>query len=116
MALVPVLQVVALALVVFVMPEYVSGADDHLDRRGFTLLGLVMLTAIAGFATVVEGGSSSLVGAALVVVALVLALVFLRVEKHTDHPAIEVDVLFAPSLGPLYLAAVASGSSRPPSR
>lgn len=109
-ALIPVLQFVALLLVVFVMPEYRAGADAHIDGRGFVLLGLIMLLAIFGFVEVVGGGVDSAVGAVLLVAAVAVGVAWYRYEKRVDHPAVDVRVLLSRSLFPLYAGAICYGA------
>lgn len=107
---IPVLQLVALLLVVFVMPEYRAGADAHIDGRGFVLLGLIMLLAIFGFVEVVEGGVDSAVGAALLVAAVAVGVAWYRYEKRIEHPAVDVRVLLSRALFPLYAGAICYGA------
>ncbi|MDR1355896.1 MAG: MFS transporter [Propionibacteriaceae bacterium] len=107
---VPALIAVAVLLVFIVMPEFVSGADPYIDIKGFALLGLVMFLTIIGFVEVVEGGVNSGIGAVALVAAGLVAAVWYRYEKHTEHPAIDVRVLFSRELGPLYLSAIAYGA------
>ena len=108
--IIPVLQFIAVLLVIFVMPEFVSGADSHIDVRGFVLLGLIMLLAIFGFVEVVEGGMESAIGAALIVAALVVGVFWFRYQKRIEHPAIDVRIMFSRKLFPLYIGAICYGA------
>jgi MFS family permease len=108
--IVPALILVAVLLVWLVMPEFVSGADPHLDIPGFALLGLIMFVTIIGFVEIVGGGLDSVIGVACLLVAAVLAWFWYRFEKRREHPAIDVKVLFSRSLGPLYLGAISYGA------
>jgi MFS family permease len=101
---------VCVLLVLFVMPEFVSGADSHIDVKGFVLLGAIMFITILGFVEVVEGGADSAIGAVCLLVAIILGVIWYRLEKRTEHPAIDVKVLFSRSLGPLYLGAICYGA------
>lgn len=107
---VPILVAAAVLLVFFVMPEFVSGANPHIDVPGFALLGLIMLVTIVGFVTVVEGGAASLIGVVALLASAGVAVLWYRYEKRTEHPAIDVTLLFSRDLGPLYLAAIAYGA------
>ncbi|MBE6471042.1 MAG: MFS transporter [Coriobacteriaceae bacterium] len=109
-AIIPALQLVAVLLVVFVMPEYQANAHPHIDVKGFVLLGLVMLLAILGFVEVVEGGIDSVVGALLIAAAIGVGVAWYRYEKRTDHPAVDVRVLLSKSLFPLYAGAICYGA------
>ncbi|MDR1033946.1 MAG: MFS transporter [Bifidobacteriaceae bacterium] len=108
--IIPVLIFIAVLLVLFVMPEFVSGADSHIDAKGFVLLGAVMFVTIIGFVEIVEGGTESLIGGAALVIAGAIAAYWYRYEKRTEHPAIDVNVLFSRQLGPLYLGAICYGA------
>ncbi|MDR2108046.1 MAG: MFS transporter, partial [Coriobacteriales bacterium] len=107
---VPVLALVAVLLVLFVMPEFISGAHPHLDKLGFVLLAVVMFLAILGFVEVVEGGLDSAIGAALLVAALVVGVIWFRYEKRQQYPAIDVRLLLSRSMAPLYIAAICMGA------
>ncbi|MDR2586870.1 MAG: MFS transporter [Coriobacteriales bacterium] len=109
-AIIPALIFIAVVLVFFVMPEFVSGADTHIDGKGFVLLGLIMFVAIIGFVTIVEGGVESVLGVAALLVAAGIAVYWYRYERRTEHPAIDVRVLFSRQLGPLYLGAICYGA------
>lgn len=109
-ALVPVLVAIAVLLVLFVMPEFISGAHPHIDRLGFALLALVMFLAILGFVEVVEGGLDTLIGAVLLAAALVVGVFWFRYEKRQEHPAIDVRLLLSRSMAPLYIGAICMGA------
>jgi MFS family permease len=109
-AIIPALILIAVVLVLFVMPEFVSGADPHIDVKGFVLLGVIMFVAIIGFVTIVEGGVQSVLGAAALLLAAGIALYWYRYERRTERPAIDVRVLFSRQLGPLYLGAICYGA------
>jgi MFS family permease len=109
-ALVPGLVLIAVILVIFVMPEFVSGAHPHIDRRGFVLLAAVMLLAILGFVEVVEGGLDSVIGATLLTAALAVGLIWFHYEKKQEHPAIDVRLLLSRSMAPLYIGAICMGA------
>jgi MFS family permease len=108
--IIPLLILFAVLLVVFVMPEFVSGADSYIDVKGFALLGAIMFVTIIGFVEIVEGGLDSVIGVSALVVAAVLAVLWYRYERRTEHPAIDVKVLFSRQLGPLYLGAICYGA------
>ena len=109
-AIIPGLQLIAVLLVVFVMPEFVSGADSHIDKLGFILLGIIMLLAIFGFVEVVEGGMESAVGAALIIAALIVGVFWFRYQKRIEHPAIDVNIMFSRRMFPLYIGAICYGA------
>jgi MFS family permease len=108
--IVPVLTFLAVLLVVFVMPEFVSGAHPHIDRLGFLLLAVVMFLAILGFVVIVEGGIQSLAGALLLAAALLVGVLWFRYEKRQEHPAIDVRLLLSRTMAPLYIGAVCMGA------
>lgn len=108
--IIPILQAVCVVLVVFVLPEFVSGADSHIDAKGFIGLAFIMLLAIFGFVEVVEGGVDSLVGAVLIILALGIGVFWYRYQKRIDNPAIDVRVMFTRRLFPLYIAALCYGA------
>jgi MFS family permease len=109
-AIVPVLTFIAVLLVLFVMPEFVSGAHPHIDKRGFLLLAIVMFLAICGFVEIVEGGIDSLIGAILLIAALIVGVFWFRYEKRQEHPAIDVRLLLSRTMAPLYLGAICMGA------
>jgi MFS family permease len=109
-ALVPILTFLAVLLVWFVMPEFVSGAHPHIDKLGFVLLAAVMFLAILGFVEVVEGGLASAIGAVLLAAALAVGVVWFRYEKTQEHPAIDVGLMLSRSMAPLYIAAICMGA------
>ena len=104
------LQLISVALVWFVFPEHVSGADTHIDGKGFAGLALFMLLAIFGFTEVVEGGAESAVGAVLIACALIVGFFWYRYQKRAEHPAIDVRVMFTRRLFPLYIGAMCYGA------
>ncbi|MDR2672354.1 MAG: MFS transporter [Coriobacteriales bacterium] len=108
--IVPLLQVIAVAIVVFVMPEYVSGAHPHIDAKGFIVLGVIMFVAILGFVEVVVGGLDTVIGVFCLLASAVIGVVWYRMEKRTEHPAIDVRVLFSRRLAPLYVSAICYGA------
>jgi MFS family permease len=108
--IVPVLTFIAVLLVLFVMPEFISGAHPYIDKLGFVLLGIVMFLAIFGFVEIVEGGLDSLIGAVLLVGALVVGTAWFRYEKRQEHPAIDVRLLLSRSMAPLYIGAICMGA------
>ena len=109
-AFIPLLHVICTLLVIFVMPEYVTGANTQIDHKGFVLLGVFMIVAILGFTEVVEGGLDSAVGAALLIGAIVVGVFWYRHEKRAKNPAIDVSVMFSRRLFPLYIAAICFGA------
>jgi MFS family permease len=109
-AIIPVLVLIAVLLVFFVMPEFVSGAHPHIDRLGFVLLAAVMFLAILGFVEIVEGGVDSIIGAALLIAALAIGMVWFRYEKKQEHPAIDVRLLLSRTMAPLYIGAICMGA------
>jgi MFS family permease len=92
------------------MPEFVSGAHPHIDKLGFVLLGVIMFLAIFGFVEVVGGGLDSLVGATLLVVALVVGFFWFEYEKKQEYPAIDVRLLLSKTMAPLYISAICMGA------
>jgi MFS family permease len=109
-SLVPILTCMAVLLVFFVMPEFVSGAHPHIDKLGFILLAIVMFLAIFGFVEVVEGGMDTAIGATLLVAAIVVGVFWFRYEKKQEHPAIDVRLLLSRAMAPLYVGAVCMGA------
>ena len=109
-AFIPFLHVVCTLLVIFVMPEYVTGANTHIDRKGFVLLGIFMIVAILGFTEVVEGGLDSIIGIVCLAAAIIIGVIWYRYEKRTPNPAIDVNVMFSRKLFPLYVAAICFGA------
>ncbi|MDR2619607.1 MAG: MFS transporter [Propionibacteriaceae bacterium] len=109
-AIVPALVALAVALVWLVMPEYVSGANKYLDKLGFLLLAIVMFLAILGFVEVVEGGWDTAIGAALLIAAAAVGLVWFRYELRQEHPAIDVQLLLSRAVAPLYVGAICMGA------
>jgi MFS family permease len=109
-AIVPVLTFLAVLLVFFVMPEFISGAHPHIDKLGFALLALVMFFAIFGFVEIVGGGADSLIGAVLLIAALVVGFFWFRYEKKQEHPAIDVRLLLSRTMAPLYIGAICMGA------
>ncbi|MDR0627310.1 MAG: MFS transporter [Bifidobacteriaceae bacterium] len=109
-SLIPALTFVAVLLVLFVMPEFVSGAHPHIDKLGFLLLAVVMFLAIFGFVEVVEGGLATGIGAFLLVAAVGVGVVWFRYEKRQEHPAINVRLLLSRSIAPLYVGAICMGA------
>ena len=107
---IPVLHAICTALVIFVMPEYVTGADKAIDHKGFVLLGLFMIVAILGFTEVVEGGTDTAVGVVFLVAAAAVGVWWYRWEKRAPHPAIDTRVMFSRRLFPLYVAAMCFGA------
>lgn len=105
-----VLQLVSVALVWFVLPEFVTGANTHIDAKGFVGLAVFMLLAIFGFTEVVEGGTESIIGVVLIVVALAVGVVWYRYQKRAENPAIDVKVMFTRKLFPLYIGAMCYGA------
>jgi MFS family permease len=108
--IVPILTFIAVLLVLFVMPEFVSGAHPHIDKLGFLLLAIVMFLAIFGFVEIVEGGIDSLIGAILLVAALIVGVFWFRYEKGQEHPAIDVRLLLSRAMAPLYIGAICMGA------
>jgi MFS family permease len=108
--LVPALVLAAVLLVFFVMPEFISGAHPYIDKIGFVLLACVMFLAIFGFVEIVEGGLDTAIGAALLVAALAVGVVWFRYEKRQEYPAIDVRLLLSRSMAPLYIGAICMGA------
>ncbi|MDR2380426.1 MAG: MFS transporter [Bifidobacteriaceae bacterium] len=108
--IVPGLVCLAVALVWFVMPEFISGAHPYIDKRGFLLLAIVMFLAIFGFVEVVEGGWASVIGAVLLVAAVGTGVSWFRYEKTQEHPAIDVRLLLSRTMAPLYVGAICMGA------
>ncbi|MDR1088456.1 MAG: MFS transporter [Coriobacteriales bacterium] len=109
-ALIPVLTFLAVLLVFFVMPEFVSGAHPYIDVRGFVLLAAVMFLAIFGFVEIVEGGLDTAIGSVLLIAALIIGIFWFRFEKKQEYPAIDVRLLLSRSMAPLYVAAICMGA------
>ena len=109
-AFIPLLHVVCTLLVIFVMPEYITGASTRIDHKGFVLLGIFMIVAILGFTEVVEGGLDTALGAVLLVAAIVVGVLWYRYEKRTENPAVDVRIMFSRRLFPLYIAAICFGA------
>jgi MFS family permease len=108
--LIPALVLIAVLLVIFIMPEFISGAHPHIDKLGFILLAVVMFLAIFGFVEIVEGGLDTLIGAVLLVAALIVGVVWFRYEKQQEYPAIDVRLLLSRSMAPLYIGAICMGA------
>jgi MFS family permease len=109
-AIVPLLVLIAVVLVFFVMPEFISGAHPHIDKLGFLLLAVVMFLAIFGFVEIVEGGLDTAIGAVLLAAALIVGILWFRYEKTQEHPAIDVRLLLSRSMAPLYIGAICMGA------
>lgn len=109
-AFIPFLHLLCTLLVVFVMPEYVTGANTKIDRKGFVLLGVFMMVAILGFTEVVEGGLDSVIGVVFLVAAIAVGVFWYRYEKRTENPAVDVSIMFSRRLFPLYVAAMCFGA------
>jgi MFS family permease len=107
---IPVLTLLAVALVWFVMPEFVSGAHPYIDKLGFILLAIVMFVAILGFVEVVGGGLDSVIGAVFLAAAIIVGVVWYRYEKKQEFPAIDVTLLLSRSMAPLYIGAICMGA------
>lgn len=107
---VPALQTVSVVLTWTALPEFVTGANTHIDAKGFIGLAVVMLLAIFGFTEVVEGGTESIVGAVLIIAALAVGAAWYRNQKRVEHPAIDVRVMFTRRLFPLYCGAMCYGA------
>ncbi|MDR3315251.1 MAG: MFS transporter [Coriobacteriales bacterium] len=108
--IVPVLTFIAVLLVLFVMPEFVSGAHPYIDKLGFVLLAAVMFLAILGFVEIVGGGLDTLIGAVLLIAALIVGIVWFRYEKRQEHPAIDVTLFLSRTMAPLYIGAICMGA------
>jgi MFS family permease len=108
--IIPVLTFLAVLLVFFVMPEFISGAHPYIDKLGFVLLGVVMFLAIFGFVEVVVGGLESVIGAVLLVAAVVVGFFWYRYEAKQEYPAIDVKLLLSSSMAPLYIGAICMGA------
>ena len=109
-AFIPFLHLVCTLLVIFVMPEYITGANTYVDRKGFILLGVFMIVAILGFTEVVGGGLDSIIGIVCLATAIVIGVIWYRFEKRAENPAIDVRVMFSRKLFPLYVAAICFGA------
>jgi MFS family permease len=109
-AIIPVLTFIAVLLVIFVMPEFISGAHPYIDKLGFVLLGVVMFLAIFGFVEIVEGGLDTVIGAVLLIATLIVGTVWFKYEKKQEHPAIDVRLLLSRSMAPLYVGAICMGA------
>ena len=107
---IPLLHIVCTLLVIFVMPEYVTGAANEIDRKGFILLGLFMIVAILGFTEVVEGGTDTIIGIVFLVLAAAVGIYWYRYEKRVPNPAIDTTIMFSRRLFPLYVAAMCFGA------
>lgn len=107
---IPILHVICTLLVIFVMPEYVAGAQHSIDGKGFVLLGLFMIVAILGFTEIVEGGTDSVIGIVFLVAAGAIGTYWYRYEKRVDDPAIDTKIMFSRRLFPLYVAAMCFGA------
>jgi len=102
--LIPIITgLIATVLVVFVMPEFISGAPLKIDVWGFVLLGLIMLLAIFGFVTIVDA-ETWYVGLILLALTAVVVYFWIKYELKQEVPAVDIRILFSKAIGPFYLA------------
>ena len=84
--------VIAIVVLLFVFRETHRGVDERIDWAGAALLAIASAGLLLAF-----NGVAPIAG---VVVALIAAPLFIRVERTAVHPLIDVSLVRDPSIGP----------------
>lgn len=86
-------------------------ASGGIDWRGFALVTSVLGVLMAGLIVIRLDGADSPLAWALVLASLVLVVPFVRVERRTTDPLIDVDLMATPGQWPVQLTAFLFGMS-----
>lgn len=106
--LVPVILVLASAYIVFfILPEGEQGPHSTVDWAGFAGLAVVMVAFIIALAYV--GPTHATFSAIMFAVTVVATLIWLRWEKRVSSPAVDLQLVFSPGLGLLYIIGLLLG-------
>ncbi|WP_062292908.1 MFS transporter [Demequina phytophila] len=104
------LVTIALAVVILKVPDTGVRAGGAIDTKGTVVLTLGLLALTGGLSLVRLDGFTPWV-AAMVLAGLALMWVFVRVERGTDEPLVDIDLLKRPTVWPVILTATLFGVS-----
>lgn len=102
---------IALVAIVLGVRDESAPATGRLDLAGTGLLSVGLLLVLGGLVVVRLQGLASLLAWALVVAGLAVMVLFVRVERASDSPLVDVRSLAAPGMWPVQLAAALFGMS-----
>jgi MFS family permease len=104
------LVAVALAVVVFKVPDPGVRSGGAVDSRGTVLLTLALLAIMGGLSLVRLNGITVWVFA-MVLIGIVLLWVFVRFEQRSGDPLIDISMFKRPELWPVFLTSALFGVS-----
>lgn len=104
------LVAVALAVVLWKVPDPGVRGGGTLDVRGTSVLTIALLSIMSGLSLVRVDGVTAWV-VAMVLIGVALLGVFVRVERRAEHPLVDLDMLRSPSLWPVVVTAGLFGVS-----
>ena len=106
--LIPVIMVLVSAYAVFFkLPRDIDLSPGKIDWLGFTGLGAFMLTLILALAFV--GPTHATTSIVLFAVTVVIFVVWIWWERRVQDPAVDLEIVVSPQMGPLYVTAFAVG-------
>ncbi|MGQ4269105.1 MFS transporter [Nocardiopsis changdeensis] len=98
-----------LALSYFKVPESRNRASGRMDRAGGILLGLALVSLLGGVSQGNELGWTSPVVLGGAVLAVVLLVLWVRVELRSENPLVDVRAVAHPRIAPQYLGGFTLG-------
>jgi len=109
--LVPAVMVtIALAVVLFKVPDTGVRGGGTIDTRGTAILTVALLAIMSGLSLVrVDGVTIWVVG--MVVAGAAGLWLFVKVEQRTEHPLVDMTMMRSPSLWPVIVTAALFGVS-----